>query len=251
MLPILKPYLPPPLDNYARGVALISGDKTSFAQQIKNITTLSDAISRFSSTKGVTNKKAQASVWHMHYTLRIMPSILFTHSVLGRVLPLALDKVVIDMESWQLQLPNQGRAVEYHDTATHYAEFIDAHLAPLHAFLNQQFGVAEHVLSSNCAFRLRQFFPTIIHYVGERPKVNDDYHTLSQAVKIGEHVNPFYTPELQLCDERGPYQLRESCCLLHKTSDGKLCRDCPKHPHHFDAHQQQRTLRRAVLTNSI
>ncbi|MDW7550798.1 siderophore-iron reductase FhuF [Pseudoalteromonas peptidolytica] len=252
MLPILKSYLSPTLEQYARGVSLISETQTPLSQQLERVVTLSEAIAQFSAAKGVKGKRAQASVWHMHYTLQIMPSVLFVHSVLNRKLPFATEQVSIDTNHWQLQLPHQGTAMVSQPTLEKYDSFIFEHLVPLHRFLVQHFGVPEPVLWSNCAFRLRQFFPTILNYTGRRKETQEDFETLTQSKYLGQLRNPFYAPRIELSDTHGPYQLRASCCFLHKVSNSKLCRDCPKQPHHADARQQQRALYKTMMaTNGI
>ncbi|MBQ4844774.1 siderophore-iron reductase FhuF [Pseudoalteromonas sp. MMG005] len=233
MLPILSPYLSGPFANYGKGVGLHT-EHTSLTldEQMKN-GMLRHEISTFSQRKGVGKSRSQASVWHMHYTLQILPSIIVAQSVLQQSLPLSLKDVLWHTKLQQLQLPNQGINLSGCPTEIRYYDLIFKHLAPLHAWLNQQFGISSKVLWSNCTFRINQFLHAIEHALGHSEHLKNERRILLNECHINDQTNPLYSKPIMLTDSLNTYRIRDHCCLLHDVPNKSHCSDCPKLPKHI------------------
>jgi siderophore-iron reductase FhuF len=234
MLPILDPYFSGRFKPYAQGVTLVtSTKKPTLDNFMQDPNGLMSSIQNFALAQHVTKPRAQASIWHMHYTLRILPSILASHSLLTRPLPLALEAVYWDPQLQQLQLLHQGDLRPKTKTFDRYEELIFDHFAPLHLWLHKHFSIAPKVLWSNCAFRINHFLTTIESAIGPNTRLKNDKSTLLTQSKLGDRINPLYKKTIIINSHTGSYQLRNECCLLHKLPAKHYCNDCPKLSHHI------------------
>ncbi|TMO66315.1 siderophore-iron reductase FhuF [Pseudoalteromonas aurantia] len=233
MLPILSPYLSGPFANYGKGVGLHTGH-TAFTldEQMKN-GMLRHEVSTFTLSKGVAKSRSQASVWHMHYTLQILPSIIIAHSVLQQPLTLSLKSVFWHTQLQQLQLPDQGLSLYGTSIETRYSDLIFNHLAPLHDWLEQHFSISNKVLWSNCTFRFNQFLHAIEHALGHSEHLANEKRMLLSERYINGQINPLYSKPIILTNSFGTYRIRNHCCLLHDVPNKSHCNDCPKLPKHI------------------
>ena len=239
MLPSLSPFFKLPFRSYAQGVALRQTHSISFEQFVsmnsekdnlnKENNRLYQHIIEYSAALGVSKPRAQASVWHMQYLMRILPSIIVSHSLLERPLPLKLNQISFDEKQCRILLPNDGRLSPHSGTEARYNEFLFQHLAPLHQCLHQLFGVSEAVLWSNTLFRFNGLFATIKKVAGAQPILEKDHINLTTYSSLGLKPNPLLFKKVTCHDERGSYTLRAHCCLLNEVKDRHFCRDCPKH----------------------
>ncbi|PCK33712.1 siderophore-iron reductase FhuF [Pseudoalteromonas piscicida] len=233
MLPNLTPFFKQPYQAYARGVSLQSSHPTlDFAEFITSAHFV-DHVTHFSRQQGVMRPRAQASVWHMHYTLSIFPSIIVSQSLLKISLPLQLHELSYEPKHMRILLPSQGSECLMDNTDSRYRGLLFDHLSPLHDCLQEQFGVKKRTLWSNCFYRLNDLFETIVQIVGPHPTLVTDRQILNHADNIAQLNNPLKFKTITCHDKNGHYQLRPECCLLHQREDGSYCHDCPKHKHHM------------------
>ena len=229
MLPNLSPFFDLPVRSYAEGVTLRTTPMLSFADMLgNNSNLLFTHIHDNGFIQGVQKDRAKASVWHMHYTLRILPSIVVSQSLLNTPLPLRLDELSFGPMQCTLYLPHQGTPQHHNDTEVRYHDFLFNHLTPLHAYLNQEFGVPEKVLWSNTLFRINSVFEAVKKIAGNHSTLQKDQATLLNSASLGLKRNPLFFKKVTCHDGRGSYRLRPECCFLHEVEDSHYCRDCPK-----------------------
>lgn len=233
MLPILSSYLTGSFAIYGKGVGLKQTTmSSSLAEQMDN-GQLKKHIADFAQFNRLEKSKSQASVWHMHYTLQTLPSILVAHSVLERPLPLSMDQVIWQNELQQLQLPHQGIQLTGSDAETRYFDMIFNHFLPLHLWLQAHFSISSQVLWSNCAFRIEQFFYAIMQVLGQTPHLLHDQTCLLSQPTFRGQPNPLCMKPIEITHAGESYRLRNRCCLLHEVPQRAHCSDCPKLPAHI------------------
>jgi siderophore-iron reductase FhuF len=232
MLPMLSPYLTGEFAEYGQGVGLTSTKLTSSLQTQMDNGELVNAIIQFAQKQHLTKPKSQASVWHMYYTLRILPSIVVAHSALQQPLPLALKQVRWDPIQQQLQIPHQGVTQFGTQTEVRYHSLLFEHLSPLHDWLNHHFSISHNVLWSNSISRIQKFLTAIEHALGTNPNLQQDRKTLLHTNYFDGRINPLYKKSILFPGEQTTYRLRNHCCLLHEVPHKTYCGDCPKHTKH-------------------
>jgi siderophore-iron reductase FhuF len=234
MLTHLTHFFPKDYQHYAEGLGLQQAGGHAFSWLLQEQQLLTTAIKLHTAALGVSKPRAQASVWHMYYCLRILPAIIVSQSLLNQQLPLRLDQTQLDLQHWRLLLPHQG-TIQFSNTAQRYEELIFQHFAPLHTFLHQQFGIAEKVLWSNCQFRLDSFCRSILHLTGHHPQLAQDQLDLDAAHLFQPRANPLHACPHIRQDAAGSYRIRTECCLLHEVRGKSFCDDCPKLPQHMQS----------------
>ncbi|KAF7767609.1 ferric iron reductase protein FhuF [Pseudoalteromonas citrea] len=233
MLPILSPYFSGQFASYGQGVGLITNTHShSLHTQMANGILLAD-IDNFAQQNKLTKPKSQASVWHMHYTLQILPSIIVAHSILQRSLPVSLKDVSWQSAQQQLLLANQGQQHASPSPEDRYHALLFQHLTPLHKWLSEHYAISERVLWSNCAFRINQFFSAIMQVVGKTSSLKHDRNTLLVHQTLQGRVNPLFNKPLIITHSGQSYPIRNQCCLLHEVPHRAYCSDCPKLPEHI------------------
>ena len=232
MLPILSPYFSGPFASYGQGVGLMTNAHSpSLKTQMAN-GMLFEEINTFATHRQLTKPRSQASVWHMHYTLQILPSIIVAYSVLQHVLPLRLKDASWHSDTQQLLLPHQGMRQTNYSAEERYHTLIFEHLTPLHEWLNGQYSISKQVLWSNCAFRIDQFFYAIMQVLGKTPSLKHDRNTLLMHQTLQGDVNPLFSKPVMMVTHDDTYPIRSHCCLLHEVPRRAHCSDCPKLPEH-------------------
>lgn len=234
MLPILTPYFTGPFISYGQGVALFTtSQKMNMQNLLEQADVLIQSIQDYAMAQGVTKPRAQASVWHMQYTLRVLPSILACHSLLNQKLPLALNQTHWQAQIRQLQLQHQGNTCLGASVTDRYEELIFNHLSPLHDWLSDHFSIAPKVLWSNCAFRINQILSALESAVAHSPNITKDKIALLEYPIFADRNNPLYAKPIILSASSTAYKIRSECCLLHEVSNKGYCSDCPKQPNHM------------------
>ncbi|MCO7190712.1 MULTISPECIES: siderophore-iron reductase FhuF [unclassified Pseudoalteromonas] len=235
MLPTLQPFFQGPFSEYGDAMALSqSQSEPTLAQCLDERGLLATAITGWAHSQGVAAGRAQASIWHMLYTIRVMPSVLLSHSVLMRPLPLSTHSVRLCLTSQRLMLAHCGEISPLSgDTDSRYHALIFGHFAPLHHYLNEQFGIAERVLWSSLVYRLNHLSKTIAEHLPNPSQLNQDVHWLLHTQQWRGKRNPLFKAHQKGFDV-GAMRVRGDCCLMHEHPVKGYCDDCPKRPEHMN-----------------
>ncbi|RZM84478.1 siderophore-iron reductase FhuF [Pseudoalteromonas rubra] len=241
MLPTLQPFFQGPFREYGEAVTLSqTPDLPTLAQQFAELTALKRAIAGWARTEGIDSPRAQASVWHMRYCVRVLPSVLLSHSVLNRALPVAAQHAQLCLATQRLMLPTCGQPfAPASSTAAKYHSLLFAHFAPLHAFLSGQFGVTERVLWSNLVYRLRHISTTIASVLPDASGLQQDMRSLLSQDCWQDKSNPLFRAQRNEYMAAGK-RVRGACCLLHAHPHKDYCGDCPKRPEFMAARKTAR-----------
>ncbi|WP_125716930.1 siderophore-iron reductase FhuF [Pseudoalteromonas rubra] len=241
MLPTLQPFFQGPFREYGEAVTLSqTPDLPTLAQQFAEVTALKRAIDGWARTEGIDSPRAQASVWHMRYCVRVLPSVLLSHSVLNRALPVAAQHAQLCLATQRLMLPTCGQPfAPASGTAAKYHSLLFAHFAPLHAFLSGQFGVTERVLWSNLVYRLRHISTTIASVLPDASGLQQDMRSLLSQDCWQDKPNPLFRAQRSEYMAAGK-RVRGACCLLHAHPHKDYCGDCPKRPEFMAARKTAR-----------
>ncbi|MEC4089749.1 siderophore-iron reductase FhuF [Pseudoalteromonas rubra] len=241
MLPTLQPFFQGPFREYGEAVTLShTPDLPTLAHQFAEVNALKNAITHWALHEGIDSPRAHASVWHMRYCVRVLPTMLLSHSVLNRGLPIAAQDVQLCLTTQRLMLRTCGQPfIPGSGTGAKYHPVIFAHFAPLHAFLSTQFGIAERVLWSNLVFRLRQINTTVASVLPDASGLQQDVRTLLHRDCWQDQPNPLFRAQRNEYMAGGK-RVRGACCLLHAHPHKDYCGDCPKRPEFMAARKTAR-----------
>ncbi|MCG7536992.1 siderophore-iron reductase FhuF [Pseudoalteromonas sp. OOF1S-7] len=217
-----------------------SPDLPTLAQQFAEVTALKSAIRSWAQNEGIEQPRAQASTWHMRYCVRVLPTVLLSHSVLNRGLPVAAQHVQLCLATQRLMLQTCGQPFAPASCArVKYHPLIFAHFAPLHAFLSSEFCIPERVLWSNLVFRLRHISTTIASVLPDASGLQQDIRTLLHRHCWQDQPNPLFKAQRNEYLASGK-RVRGECCLLHAHPHKDYCGDCPKRPEFMAARKTAR-----------
>lgn len=163
------------------------------------------------------------------YVLALLPAALVANLVLGRELPLELERtsVVIDAECGMPQaicMDDEGRTGPGEDVFASTRTLVKAHLERFAAALSNHVRMSPRVVTSSAAFLAYQ----VLHMVASKGVTSRCCHDLlfGQRRWADGSANPFFQPVRTQAHGR-PGMFKRVCCLSYTVAEVGRCGSCP------------------------
>lgn len=179
--------------------------------------------------------RALLSLWSRYYFVKLTVPVVAANLVLGRELPVSLDRVEVIMGEGGVpeafRLPHEGRPFD--GPPAHpferFRELLDGHFEPLIEGWCRHVKVSRRVLWSNAA----NYFDWLIDTMGSGgvpdALLADGREVIRRRYRPDGSPNPMANPVRYV--ERGegcePLRQRRHCCIRYRLPDLPLCRNCP------------------------
>ncbi len=199
---------------------------------------LEEVLIRFGQRYAIFDSRGVASQWSKWYFLALLVPELLARTLLGRSLPVALDRLhlllTLDGRVERLCLQHDGTAVSLKTSTPQQTDsptlaLLDDNLAPLIEALAGFSGASPRVFWSNAGNVFEQCLGQLAHHPDALPGMTDDLqYFLTQRRLADGRRNPLYRPvRYQKQSDGSTRRVRRLCCIRYLVPELGYCGNCP------------------------
>lgn len=181
------------------------------------------------------DRRALLSQWSRTYFARLVIPTITANLVLGRELPVGVDKLEVILGCGGLpeafRIPDEGTSFDETPTSPfeRFRELLDGNFEPLVEGWCQQVKLSRKVLWNNAANYVEWLIGALAG-MGVPPGMLADGERLIEAdFRPDGRRNPMCRPVRYVTRENGPSPLRQrrQCCIRYRLPGLELCENCP------------------------
>ncbi|WP_104205071.1 siderophore-iron reductase FhuF [Billgrantia saliphila] len=194
---------------------------------------LDELMTRFGRRHGHGDRRAVASLWSKWHFSCLLATGLAANLVLGRDLPLDLDRLRLaqdrDGQTTGLILRHEGQPLDTRESPQRFATLLDGHLAPLIETLAKLSSASPKVFWSNAGNYFEYFAHALAHHPLAPPDANAPALAFLEAAILPDgQRNPLYRPvRYRTADGDEPQRVRRLCCIRYLIDELGYCENCP------------------------
>lgn len=220
---------------YCAGTLTFGGEDDAFlpASDLLQPSALADVLERFSAVYPDADRRAVVSLWSQWYFGTLLVPATAAALVLGRVLPLGIDRVRFRLDPERhhpvgVRLARAGDPAPDGDVFALFHDLVWGHLEPVVQALSCSGRVSGRLLWSNAG----GYVEWAVRQLEGRPdgaaaSAAGDRLLAAQSWPDGR-PNPLFQPVRYVCGAGAPVRRRRVCCLRYLLPGGTGCGDaCP------------------------
>lgn len=180
------------------------------------------------------DRRALLSLWSRYYFVKLIVPVVAANLVLGRELPVALDRIEVVLGESGLpeafRLPDDGAPFTNTPDGPfdRFRVLLDDNLEPLIDGWNRQVKLSRKVLWSNAAIYLEWLIRTMGELGLPEAMMAHGRQLVSLDTRPDGRPNPLANPVRYVEREGGePVRQRRHCCIRYRLPELALCVNCP------------------------
>lgn len=236
-IPALAPLFTGSFEHYRHMLVLPGQDqrKGVIARDLVSQDGLAWLLSEYRCVQPGDDDRALLSLWSRYYFVKLTVPVVAANLILGRELPVALDRVEVILDDGGLpeafRLPDEGRLFQAPPGGPfdRFRALLDHNFEPLIEGWCQQVKVSRRVLWNNAANYFEWLISTLSSAGIPDATLEDGRQLIALQQRPDGRPNPMASPVRYV--ERGdglePHRQRRHCCIRYRLPDLPLCRNCP------------------------